>query len=148
MRAPPIVVLTMLSAGIGRPRPTGWATKSGHWCRRHIVIRSNAPVTRSPPLRGIHWVFPEVKGWSLKQAVEPKWERTYNLLWQRAALRHARDLHRQVGFDVVHHLTWAGIRAPTFLGALTAPLIIGPIGGGETSPSSLRDEIGFTRQGT
>jgi glycosyltransferase involved in cell wall biosynthesis len=94
-------------------------------------------------LRGIHWVFPEVKGWSLKQGVEPKWERTYNLLWQRAALRHARDLHRQVGFDVVHHLTWAGIRAPTFLGALTAPLIIGPVGGGETSPPSLRDGIGL-----
>jgi glycosyltransferase involved in cell wall biosynthesis len=97
----------------------------------------------SDDLGGIHWVFPEVKAWPLKQAVEPKWERTYNLLWQLAALRHARDLHRQIGFDAVHHLTWAGIRAPTYLGALTAPLIIGPIGGGETSPPSLRDEIGL-----
>jgi len=96
-----------------------------------------------PALGGIHWVFPEVKAWSLKQGLEPKWERTYNLLWQRVALRYARDLHRQVGFDAVHHLTWAGIRAPTFLGALTAPLIIGPVGGGETSPRSLRDELGF-----
>ncbi|OAF19341.1 hypothetical protein AXW67_36775 [Bradyrhizobium neotropicale] len=96
-----------------------------------------------PGLDGIHWVFPEVEGWPLKQAVEPKWERTYNVLWQRAALRDARDLHQQVGFDVVHHLTWAGIRAPTFLGALAAPLIIGPVGGGETSPPSLRDEIGL-----
>jgi glycosyltransferase involved in cell wall biosynthesis len=96
-----------------------------------------------PALGGIHWVFPEVKAWSLKQAVEPKWERTYNLLWQCVALRHARDLHRQVGFDAVHHLTWAGIRAPTFLGFLKAPLIIGPIGGGETSPHTLRDKLGF-----
>lgn len=94
-------------------------------------------------LHGIHWVFPEVKAWPLKQAVEPKWERTYNLLWQRAALRQARQLHQQIDFDIVHHLTWAGIRAPTFLGALTAPLVIGPIGGGETSPLSLRDEIGL-----
>jgi glycosyltransferase involved in cell wall biosynthesis len=97
----------------------------------------------NPALGGIHWVFPEVKAWSLKQAVEPHWERTYNLLWQCVALRHARDLHRQVGFDAVHHLTWAGIRAPTFLGSLKAPLIIGPIGGGETSPRSLRDKLGF-----
>ena len=44
---------------------------------------------------------------------------------------------------MVHHLTWAGIRAPTFLGALTAPLIIGPVGGGETSPPSLRDGLGL-----
>lgn len=94
-------------------------------------------------LDGIHWIFPEVKGWPLSQAVEPKWERTYNLLWQIAALRHARELHRQIGFDVVHHLTWAGIRAPTFLGSLTAPLIVGPIGGGETSPPRLRDQIGL-----
>ena len=96
----------------------------------------------NPDLGGIHWIFPDVPGWSLKQAVEPKWERTYNLLWQWAALRHALSLHRQVRFDAVHHLTWGGIRAPTFLGLLKAPLIIGPIGGGETSPASLRDELG------
>jgi glycosyltransferase involved in cell wall biosynthesis len=96
----------------------------------------------NPELSGIHWIFPEVRGWPLKPAIEPRWERTYNLLWQRAALRHARGLHRQVGFDAVHHITWGGIRAPTFLGSLGIPLIIGPIGGGETSPVSLRDGLG------
>lgn len=127
-----------------------WATeahKLGHEIWAFVSPAHRESIKRAcdeiPGLEGIHWVFPEVKGWSLKQGVEPKWERTYNLLWQRAALHHACDLHRQVGFDMVHHLTWAGIRAPTFLGALTAPLIIGPIGGGETSPPSLRDEIGL-----
>ena len=89
----------------------------------------------------IHWVFPEVQAWPLEQAVEPKWERTYNLLWQRVALRHARTLHRQERFDAIHHVTWAGVRAPTFLGTLGPPLIIGPSGGGETSPISLRDAL-------
>jgi glycosyltransferase involved in cell wall biosynthesis len=96
-----------------------------------------------PDLAGIHWVFPEVTAWPLKQAIEPKWERTYNLLWQRAALRHARNLHRRVDFDAIHHLTWGGIRAPTFLGALKSPLIVGPLGGGEISPPSLRDGLRF-----
>ncbi len=96
----------------------------------------------NPDLAGINWIFPTVPGCKLAQGREPRWERTYNLLWQRAALRHARPLHRQVQFDAVHHLTWGGIRAPTFLGALGAPLFIGPIGGGETSPVSLRDELG------
>ena len=41
----------------------------------------------------------------------------------------------------MHHLTWAGVRAPTFLGTLGVPLIIGPVGGGETSPSKLRDRF-------
>jgi glycosyltransferase involved in cell wall biosynthesis len=90
-------------------------------------------------VRGIHWVFPELSYWSLEPATEPKWERTYNLIWQRAALRAARELQHRVGFDAIHHLTWGGVRAPTFLGSLGPPLIIGPIGGGETSPSSLRD---------
>jgi glycosyltransferase involved in cell wall biosynthesis len=94
-------------------------------------------------LSGIRWVFPEVRGWPLRPGIEPKWERTYNLLWQRAALHQARELSRQIEFDIIHHLTWAGIRAPTFLGSLGPPLIIGPIGGGETSPSLLRDGFGL-----
>ena len=95
--------------------------------------------------RGIHWVFPELSYWPLRPATEPKWERTYNLIWQRAALRAARQLQHKVGFDAIHHLTWGGVRAPTFLGSLGSPLIVGPIGGGETSPFSLRD--GFSLRG-
>jgi len=95
-----------------------------------------------PALRGIHWGFPDIGVWPVRPATEPKWERTYNLLWQRAALRYARELQRAIKFDAVHHLTWGGIRAPTFLGSLGRPLIIGPIGGGETSPSLLRDGFG------
>jgi glycosyltransferase involved in cell wall biosynthesis len=90
-------------------------------------------------LKRIHWVFPEVRHWPLQQGREPRWERTYNLLWQRAALRVARALHRTSNFDIVHHLTWGGIRSPTFLGALGVPLVLGPLGGGETSPRLLRD---------
>ncbi len=100
-----------------------------------------AAVARDSTLKDIRWVFPEVAGWKLRQGKEPTWERSYNLLWQRAARRAARALHREIGFDVVHHLTWGGLRAPTFLGRLGAPLIIGPVGGGETSPVSLRDRM-------
>jgi glycosyltransferase involved in cell wall biosynthesis len=101
-----------------------------------VACRSN------PDLAGIHWIFPEVPLFRLTQGIEPKWERTYNLLWQLKAIGHARELQRQVEFDAIHHLTWAGIRAPTFLGSLGPPLIIGPIGGGETSPQLLRDDLG------
>src|SRR5574337_2121804 len=102
-----------------------------------------AAVKQDPALQRTRWVFPEVTGWPLQQGKEPVWERTYNLLWQRAALRAARALHREQPFDLVHHLTWAGVRAPTFLGSLGAPLIIGPVGGGETSPRALRDRFPF-----
>jgi glycosyltransferase involved in cell wall biosynthesis len=54
------------------------------------------------------------------------------------ALRAARDLARRADFDIVHHLTWGGVRAPTFMGRLGIPLVIGPIGGGESTPPTLR----------
>lgn len=100
-----------------------------------------AATERDPALQRIRWLFPEVAFWPLQQGKEPVWERTYNLLWQREALRVARALHREQPFDLVHHLTWGGVRAPTFLGTLGAPLIIGPVGGGETSPAGLRDRM-------
>lgn len=132
----------------GSEQAVGWnwtteAHRLGHqvWALASPVHRAGvlAASAADPELAGINWTFPEVAGWPLRPGIEPTWERTYNLLWQRAALRHARALHGTIGFDAVHHLTWCGIRAPTFLGSLGAPLIIGPIGGGETSPPSLRD---------
>ena len=53
----------------------------------------------------------------------------------------ARRLAGKIPFALVHHLTWGGIRAPTFLGPLGIPLIIGPVGGGEASPRMLRDRL-------
>jgi glycosyltransferase involved in cell wall biosynthesis len=97
-------------------------------------------------VRGIHWTFPELSCWPLEPGKEPGgriWGRTYNLFWQRAALRVARELQAKIGFDAIHHLTWGGIRAPTFLGSLGPPLIVGPIGGGETCPFSLRGGFQF-----
>jgi len=129
-----------------------WATEAhrlGHEvcvlvCPAHRDAIASA-VHQDAALKEIRWVFPELAYWPVQQGKEPKWSRNYDLLWQKAALRVAKALHREVGFDVAHHLTWGGVRAPTFLGSLGPPLIIGPIGGGETSPPSLRD--GFNLKG-
>ncbi len=117
---------------------TVWALVSPN--HHHSITRACAD---SADLAGINWFFPKVPGWPLKQATEPKWERTYNLLWQAMAVGAARDLQAKVGFDAIHHLTWGGVRAPTFLGSLGVPLIVGPLGGGETSPRLLRDGFHF-----
>jgi glycosyltransferase involved in cell wall biosynthesis len=137
---------------LGSEHAVGWNWTTEAHRQGHEVWAFASPAHRTaiesgcrddPGLRGIHWTFPDVRRWPLRPDTEPKWERTYNLLWQRAALRHARELHRHIEFDAVHHLTWGGVRAPTFLGSLGLPLIIGPLGGGETSPRSLRDGFHF-----
>ncbi|HEY8593658.1 MAG TPA: glycosyltransferase family 4 protein [Devosiaceae bacterium] len=62
----------------------------------------------------------------------------YYYFWQILALQKARRMHRKTPFDLIHHITYGGIRLPTFLGRLGIPMIVGPLGGGETAPSALR----------
>lgn len=54
--------------------------------------------------------------------------------WQRRAYRLAAELHRQLRFDVVHHVTWSGFREPGYLWRLDAPFIWGPVGGTQNYP--------------
>ncbi|HET9791179.1 MAG TPA: glycosyltransferase family 4 protein [Candidatus Angelobacter sp.] len=62
----------------------------------------------------------------------------YYLLWQAGAYRRARQLHRATPFELVHHITFVTFRQPSFMGGLGIPFLLGPVGGGETSPLSLR----------
>jgi glycosyltransferase involved in cell wall biosynthesis len=132
----------------GSEHGVGWnwvthAHRLGHEVWALVAPNHEESVRREcegrPELAGINWLFVKVPGWALEQAVEPEWERIYNILWQIVATTVARKVAATVPFDAVHHLTWGGVRAPTFLGSLGKPLIVGPLGGGETSPRSLRD---------
>jgi len=61
-----------------------------------------------------------------------------SVLWQFCALFHARARYKNADFDLVHHVSYAGIRYPTLLTRLGPPTVIGPLGGGETAPMRLR----------
>ena len=61
----------------------------------------------------------------------------YYYLWQIGAWRLARRLHREIGFDIVHHATFATYWMPSFLSGLPVPMVWGPVGGGEATPSSM-----------
>jgi glycosyltransferase involved in cell wall biosynthesis len=61
-----------------------------------------------------------------------------SMLWQFCALFHARRHYQQAGFDLIHHVTLAGIRHPTLLTRLGLPTVIGPLGGGDRAPMALR----------
>ena len=55
-------------------------------------------------------------------------------LWQIQAYFVARKLHRQIGFDVAHHVTFVRYSSPSFISLLPVPFVWGPVGGGETAP--------------
>jgi glycosyltransferase involved in cell wall biosynthesis len=49
----------------------------------------------------------------------------------KAARAVAIQLHREIGFDLIHHATFATWRVAVPYGELGIPFVIGPIGGGE-----------------
>lgn len=70
--------------------------------------------------------------------------RTYYLLWQILVRWHAIRLHRRVGFDVLHHLTFATDWLPCGLSGLarSVPLVWGPVGGATRAPLSMARWLG------
>ncbi|MFB3893939.1 MAG: glycosyltransferase family 4 protein [Phycisphaerae bacterium] len=71
----------------------------------------------------------------------PSWLWRYRL-WQRAAYRLGRKLHEEVGFDLVHLVTYVGFRVPGHLWKLDVPFVWGPIGGLENTPWRLLPLLG------
>jgi len=65
----------------------------------------------------------------------------YYYLWQIKAFFVSRRLHRQVRFDLFHHITYANDWMSSFIGALLpVPYIRGPGGGAHRTPKKLQKE--------
>ncbi len=62
----------------------------------------------------------------------------YYSLWQLIAFFSARQQHRKISFDIVHHITFGSFRQSSFMGCLGIPFFFGPVGGGESCPFELR----------
>ncbi|MGH1419378.1 MAG: glycosyltransferase family 4 protein [Hyphomicrobiaceae bacterium] len=73
------------------------------------------------------------------------WNLTH-LLWQFALLRFVRENKSESDFDVVHHITLGGCRQPTLLYKSGMPLVVGPVGGGERTPITLRRSFPWSGQ--
>ena len=68
-------------------------------------------------------------------------QRIYYYLWQIKAWRVARRLHKEIGFDIAHHVTFGNDWIASFIGAfLPVPFLWGPVGGGQRTPKSLLKE--------
>ncbi len=81
------------------------------------------------PLENVHWVYFDLPGWA------PPWgSHLHYHLWQIGAGFVARRLHRQIRFDLVHHVTYGCYWRPSFLPLLPVPFVWGPVGGGESAP--------------
>lgn len=91
----------------------------------------------------IEFAYYDLPQWLLLFKRRCKAVRLYYALWQVGAFRHARRLHAEKGFDLVHHVTFVTVRNFSLMGRLGIPFVLGPLAGGETSPFWLRRHIGW-----
>jgi glycosyltransferase involved in cell wall biosynthesis len=88
------------------------------------------------PISRLKFVYLDLPPWALF------WEKgrlgfeAHHYLWQLLAYFVGRRMHKKIGFDLVHHITFGRYWTPSFLSLLPLPFIWGPVGGGESSPAS------------
>ena len=92
---------------------------------------------------GPAFVYLDLPGWARWWKRGQRGVHAYYYLWQILAYFTARGLHREVGFDLVHHVTFVKYWAPSFLALLPIPFLWGPVGGGESTPAGFWRDLGF-----
>ena len=97
------------------------------------------------PVPNLHFVYFTLPLWGAGWKWGQGAFQIHYYLWQIQAYFVARRLHREIGFDLSHHVTFVKYSTPSFLSLLPIPFIFGPVGGGESAPPSFwRD---FSRRG-
>jgi glycosyltransferase involved in cell wall biosynthesis len=115
-----------------------------------VITRSNnkAAITTGIAQHGkpknLHFIYYDLPPWASWWKKGRRGIHLYYLLWQLGASRCAAKLHVKEQFDAVHHITFGVTRHPSFMGRLKIPFIVGPLGGGERAPISLRKYYSLT----
>ena len=92
---------------------------------------------RSNPIANLHFKYVAVRyEWARKS------ESLHYICWQAAALQAARELVSEFQFQLAHHVTYASLHVPTQLWRLGIPVVFGPVGGGQTAPTSMLSYFG------
>lgn len=90
----------------------------------------------SNPIPRLHFVYYDLPTWVQWWKREQRGVQIHYYLWQIGAYWVARKLYYDIGFDLVHHVTYVKYWGPSFLALLPVPFIWGPVGGGESGPKS------------
>ncbi len=94
------------------------------------------------PMPGFHPVFFQLPTLLVKSLRGPGMSHSvYYHLWQHKLLRVAAELHRQVGFDLAHHVTFGRYWSPCGVRNLGVPFVWGPVGAAEFAPRPFVAEL-------
>jgi glycosyltransferase involved in cell wall biosynthesis len=128
-----------------------WALQMSRFHDLWVLTRLNnrASIERaqlSPEQQRIRWLYydlpPGLRFWKRGS----RGIQLYYWLWQMRIRAVVSRLHSQVGFDLIHHVTFGKYWIPSYLPLLPVPSIVGPVGGGESTPPALAHTYGFRGQ--
>lgn len=129
--------------GKGSERGVGWNVANEISKHHEVWVLTRPDESREAieaelernPNQNLHFVYftlpfwRDSLGWGQSGAIQ-----LHYYLWQIQAYFVARPLHREIGFDVAHHVTFVKYSCPSFLCFLPIPFVWGPVGGGESAP--------------
>jgi glycosyltransferase involved in cell wall biosynthesis len=127
-----------------------WVRQIARFAEVWVITRSNnreaiEKALAEEPLPNVHWVYFDLPRWARFWKKGQRGVHLYYYLWQAGIYFLARRLHRQVGFDLIHHVTFGNYWLPSFLALLPVPFVWGPVGGGESAPQAFYRT--FSRRG-
>lgn len=85
-------------------------------------------------LHFFYYDLPNVMLWAKKHGLSVN---IYYALWLQGSCSYAQKLHEKYHFDMAHHITFGVFRDASALYKLQIPYVVGPVGGGETTPKGL-----------
>jgi glycosyltransferase involved in cell wall biosynthesis len=124
-----------------------WALQMAHFHEVWVLTRENNRASieqsrlTSEQQRHLHWVYFDLPAWARTWKRGQRGVQLYYYLWQLAAWRRGARLHREVGFDLMHHVTFGKYWVPSYLTFLPIKSILGPLGGGESTPPAFTPTI-------
>ncbi|WP_404789613.1 glycosyltransferase family 4 protein [Altericista sp. CCNU0014] len=129
--------------GRGSERGVGWNVACEVAKRNEVWVLTRPDESRDAieaelatnPIPNLHFVYFTLPFWqdSLHFGQSGAMQIHY-YLWQIQAYFVARKLHKEIGFDLAHHVTFVKYSAPSLLSFLPIPFVWGPVGGGESAP--------------
>lgn len=93
----------------------------------------------------IKFIYYDLPSWLqyLKKKI-PIFLYVYYYLWQYLVYKKYTNI--ALKHDLIHHITWGNYKLPSFFWKLKKPLILGPIGGAETTPLNIIKTLTLKQQ--
>lgn len=139
--------------GVGWNVPVTLATRHKH-LNVYVLTRSRCrekieAALAQLALPNLHFLFYDIPRWlTVRNEMQSRWGEQINyLVWQLLVRRYVRHKHKELHFDVFHHLTFNQYRTPSPGFWLDIPFVMGAIGGAETiAPAFWQDLEPHTRK--